>query len=406
MGADRSPGILQTTVIRKTSSCGVLQYLAGELSTKLAKPREEISHRVAILREANTGFGAQVKGNKELFDDYLPKNERVIDLPFPSSISQLAVEQERNSKPLLPHTDFVEPKIPQLRDPTQLDAVPPYDLQAAAAMAGQRLRAILRTIERANVRYVGIIATDARDVVYLTRLLQKECPNTRVFTTEPSSVLLNPDDAVYLRGMVVGSTYPLEPVTQYWAMTQVSPSRMIPFPTQGSQGYYNAILAQFERPDLMLGYHPPKPRQGTKSPGAFDRPPIWISIVGNGGRLVPVHCYSDIGSFYKDDNKTHPKIYQAGVTAAVRVAHPDVEVGDPDGKVSSPMSMPRFSIPVGLLMGSFGAVLALAAVIFALRKPWAWEKWASGPPADAGKSKSLSPPAAASKPNQSETPWL
>ena len=401
---------LETTVIPHDLVVrGILQYLTGDLSTKLDSRVKKITHRVAILREANTGFGAQTAqyGKNTLFGDYL--SDDVIDLPFPSSISQLAAEQDRNTKPLLPHTDFVEPKILQVPDATQLDAIPPYDPQAAAAMAGERLRAIMDTIERARVRYVGIVATDARDVVYLTRLLQKQCPNARVFTTEPSSVLMNPDDAVYLRGMVVGSTYPLEPSTQYWGMTQASPVRMIPFSTQGSQGYFNAIVAQFDRPDLMLGYHPPKPPQSAEHPEALARPPVWISIVGNGGRFVPVHCYSDFGTFYKDVDETHPKIYQAGVTEAVRDVHPEVNPGDPDRKVSSPMSLPKFGISVGLLLGALGAVLSLAAVIVTLAVPRAWEKWAFGPPkemAPSRKTDSRSSPAAAANSSESESVWL
>jgi hypothetical protein len=393
---------------------GVLLYLTGDRGTKLHEPKEKIAHQVAILREANTGFGAQANqygrrqdGKKGGGDDSGPTDssvfdafilEDVIDLPFPSSISQLAADQDHNTKPLLPNTNFVEPKIP-VRGLTQLDAVPPYDPQTAASTAGQRLRAILTTINGAGVRYVGIIATDARDVVFLTRLLQKECPNARVFTTEPSSVLLHPEDAVFLRGLVVGSTYPLAPGAQDWGRTSLSRSRMIPFPTQGSQGYYNAILAQADRPDLMLGYHPPKLPAGPIDSPALDHPPIWVSVVGNGGRLVPVHCYSNFGELYKPvavdrELPKHPTIYVAKLTDEVVKAYPQVKPDDLARQVSAPGSPPRFGIPVGLLLGALGAVVSLALVLVSLTVPWAWEKWAAGLPAVAQKS------------SESESPWL
>src|SRR5205823_6365524 len=135
---------------------------------------------VAILREANTAFGVRSKVSKDNgASTYDP-----IDLPFPISISQLAAHSHKNGKRglSLPHTDFVPKELP-VRDLNFLDAVPPYDPQAAASIASQALREILTTIDQARVRYVGIVATDARDVVFLTSLLRTECPNVMVFTT-------------------------------------------------------------------------------------------------------------------------------------------------------------------------------------------------------------------------------
>jgi hypothetical protein len=359
--------IVSTVIPHALVTQGVLRYLIGDPGTTLDKPDREkrIGDQIAILREANTGFGESAKSIP--FDGYV--TYPVIDLPFPSSISQLAVVQDQNAKPLLPRTDFVEPKLP-VRDLNQLDAVPPYDPDSAASTAGQRLRAIMTTITRARVRYVGIVSSDARDVVFLTRLLQKECPDARVFTAEPSSVLLHPEDAVYLRGMVVGSTYPLAPVAQYWAMTALSPTRMIPFSTQGSQGYYNAVLAQFGRPDLMLGYHPPS-ILGTS--GDVDRPPIWISVIGNDGRLVPVHCYTNYKSC-AETKSSSPQLYLAAATPEVIELH-----GQDDAKkVNQPAYSAMFGIPIGVLLGSFGAVVTLALVILALCVPQLWTHWAAG----------------------------
>ena len=80
---------------------------------------------------------------------------------------------------------------------------------AAATVAGEELRTIMAAINRARVRDVGILATDPRDVVFLNRVIRSQCPNVRVFTSETSLALTHPDDAYHLRGMVIGSTYPL-----------------------------------------------------------------------------------------------------------------------------------------------------------------------------------------------------
>lgn len=272
---------------------GVLRYLGGSRDARLNGPVDPIPHRVAILRESNTGFGAlagmawkdtQDKTSPEgaagkesvRYTLPLPEGEALLDLPFPISISQLPASLEVGKAGVsLPHTDFVEPRLP-VRDRSRFDAVPAYDPEAAASTAGQTLRAIMTTIDRARVRYVGILASDTRDVVFLNRLLQKECPSVRVFTTEPGIALLHPEEATRLRGMVVGSTYPLSPTAQFWGRGGLAPRQMLSFPTQGSQGYYNAVLAQCGRHDLMLGYHPPKlgeyePSAGDRADGA-DRP--------------------------------------------------------------------------------------------------------------------------------------
>jgi ABC-type multidrug transport system fused ATPase/permease subunit len=394
-----------TVIPNEVVTLGVLRYLAGCRHTNLDSQEAQahkIDDRVAILREANTGFGAQSKFSQSEFRrSKLSERDNPykvllghdpIDLPFPISISQLAAQ---GGKPavVLPRTDFVEPKLP-VRDLNHLDAVPPYDPESAASTAGHSLRAILTTIEQTRVRYVGIVATDARDVVFLTRLLRTQCPNVRVFTTEASVAFLHPEESVHLRGMVVGSTYPLAPVTQDWARTSLSPSEIVAFPTQSSQGYYNAVLAQFGRHDLMLGYHPPlisnddhrqdqirRKKSNEDLTGElakeFDRPPIWISVVGQGGRLVPVHCYTEY------DDRRSP-VVRSRVTPEVVKAYDDKAedvrpprrpvVGDP----LAPAHRPVVFVPVGVLLRSVGSVGALAVVILALAVPWFWRKGAAG----------------------------
>lgn len=104
------------------------------------------------------------------------------------SIHRLQSNPDENSKNIvtLPQTGFVEPR---LSSENRLDMIAPFDTESAAASAGVSLRIILETINRASVRYVGIVASDLRDVVFLNRWVRKSCPDVRVFTTEPSIVL-------------------------------------------------------------------------------------------------------------------------------------------------------------------------------------------------------------------------
>ncbi len=328
-----------------------------------------VHDRVAFLTEANTGFGARARRwvmqrNSSLTAYF---SQPLIDLPFPLSISQLHAEQERAAKPVLPQTGFVGPRLP-IRDLTRLDAIPPYDPESATATAGQCLRMILTAIERAHVRYVGIVATDTRDVVFLNHMIRKECPNVRVFTTGSSIALLQPDDAYHLRGMVVGSTYPLAPITQYWARTSAGPSRVTPFPTEASQGYYNAVLAHHRAYGQMLGYHPPRVRDDA----TLDRPPIWISVVGHSGRLVPVHCYTEYDE--SDANEESPKVFR---TSPPEKFVPPLRPKEAKA-VAEPAIKPVVGVPLSILLGSLAAVAALATVILALTVPHVWQVVAAG----------------------------
>jgi hypothetical protein len=357
---------LQTTVVPNVLvTKAVFTYLSGHRGLDLSKT-PLVPGRVAILREANTVFG--LAWNQQNQDDLLDwVEEGVIDIPFPLSIAQLQVEagQLLGQGPGagLPRTEFVEPHMPIAKE-AQAGVPEPYDPLAAASTAGQSLRTILLTIQRARVRYVGIVATDIRDVVFLNRLIRRECPDVRVFTTEPSIALTHPDDAYDLRGMIVGSTYPLHPVTQYWSRNKDNPNSLIPFPDQGSQGYYNAVLAQFgtkEDRERMLDYRPP----GLKEFETKEKhPPIWISVV-SGGRLIPVHCYTDF-SFKADA----PEIDKAKA--------PEIDFAS--GPTNS-ASTPLFPISLGVVLASWAAAVALAIALTIVTVDWSgrWRVLEVGP---------------------------
>jgi hypothetical protein len=371
---------LRTTVIpNELLTRAVLCYLAGNPSTYLEENNDRITKRVAILRESNTPFGAEradaTKAEKESdVENYSPvpwPKEGVIDLPFPLSISRLNVDVAGPGA-RLPPTEFVEPRL-QVRDLPQVGLPEPYDPASATTTAGESLRSILTTIARARVRYVGIVATDSRDVVYLNRLIRQQCPHVRVFTTEPSIALTHPDEAYHLRGMVVGSTYPLHPITQYWARLQGIPDRrmIIPFPNQGSEGYYNAVLAHFGECDKMLDYRPP----GLANIPAkwCNRPPIWISIVGQGGRLTPVHCFTN----YEMNEEDNPLLVPGKTPVGTRPS-PFCEFFCHELPEKGARPWPVAWVSVGVMLASLAAIGALAIVILALTVPALWRKWAGG----------------------------
>ncbi|MDB5312249.1 MAG: hypothetical protein JWO38_6451 [Gemmataceae bacterium] len=409
---------IQATVVPdRLVTRAVLAYLAGYRGTDLdAFDAAPLTDRVAVLRETNTVLGARSNPDRTKVREEQAKEaakaagggpatqpvhswDEVIDLPFPISVSQLNAKYEKTApaRPWsgLPQTDFTEPRLP-VREGTQVDGIAPYDPEAAVTVAGQTLRSILATIERARARYVGIVATDARDVVFLNKLIRQECPNVRVFTTEPSVAMTHPEDAYHLRGTVVGSTYPLSQSAAWWTTPLGAyaradgrevdlPNRRLPFPTQASQGYYNAVLVQFGEHTSMIGYQPPFPG-GAALPG---RPPIWVSVVGQGGTFLPVHCYTRY-----DDRvpKVDPDRGPASFLPDPYVV--EAKLPEPAAGEYGPHLPRSFTVPLGGLLTQLAAVVWVGLAILVLLPPpavrprrgpdrwtlstWCWRDWAAG----------------------------
>ncbi|QJW94105.1 hypothetical protein [Frigoriglobus tundricola] len=362
---DKWHPIRATVIANDVVMEAILKYLsrsgdAADLSKK---------DRVAILRESNTGFGSNVRPTKRAAEAaFGPAPEGVprhrlwigsdgLDIPFPLSVWRLQAGEGKDAHPPisagLTSRDFTEPRLPT-PDSTRPDGVQPYDPDAAKTTAGEQLRAIMTAINRARVRYVGIIATDPRDVVFLCKLIRTQCADVRVFTTETSVALAHPDDAYYLRGMVVGSTYPLYLPAEQWSAS-TGDRRRLPFSSQGAQGYYNAALALADKPDLMIGYRPP---QFLNRDGEERRPPVWINVIGEGGTIVPVSCemlsLTESSVLWEDDG-------------AARADGP---------------GRPVISVPIGVLLAQLAAVGALIMVIVLL---WPskngdarWYRWLAG----------------------------
>src|SRR5207244_8550669 len=100
---------------------------------------------------------------------------------------------------------------------------------------------IIDTIKRERVRVVGLIATDARDKLFLAQQISQFAPGVMLFTLESDLLFVHPDYNKYVRGMIVASSYPLFAQSQTWTMPGDAPRRQ-QFATTNSDGVYNALL--------------------------------------------------------------------------------------------------------------------------------------------------------------------
>jgi hypothetical protein len=332
-----------TVVPTRSVVTAVLRYLARRDGCRADEPVgsnvvASLPGKVAILAESNTGFGKVFTG--------INRPEELLLLRFPLHISRAKNEytqafRQKDEKAGLRPADSL---IPSTFDEGNRSAegVPSQGGATTAAVNAQVLANILATVAREQCRYVGVVASDTRDKLFLVRLIREYCPDVHVFVTDADQLLLHPDYRYYMRGVVVGSTYPLMPQNQRW----VSPDagERILFPTSGAQGYYNAALMHLGKHDQLLEYAPPRFAAAELGPAgekALRRPPIWISTVSPNGTLVPLQVFTDY-----DDPAGDVRLNPAPAA----------------GGVPAPLGYPGALLPVGLALLAFWAFLAYQAL--------------------------------------------
>jgi hypothetical protein len=253
--------------------------------------------RVALLTEGNTAYGSSLSGAirpKTVAKCSTQIVQSVTNLPFPLHISRLRSELERarqerqqSSQQQTPNQEFSQ----TLPLPTEDDSEDAKDSIAPASQldissSELMLSNLLSTISREQINYVGIAATDVRDVIFLAREIREHSPSTVIFTLNGDLLFAHPEANPNTRGMLVVTPYPLFPLNQLW-MSPTDPdnpdktgSRRILFPDQGSEGVYNAMLSLLGNDAELLEYGSPFKSWIAGDPKV---PPLWIVAVGRDG---------------------------------------------------------------------------------------------------------------------------
>ncbi len=280
-----TPTVLNATLryLARRDACSADEWIGAKISNR-------VNEKVAILTESSTSFGQQFAA--------LAKDEQLVYLRFPLHISCVKTEftQALHKKEEQLGIKHDEGLLRSTFDDSvnTSEGIPAQGGQATTAANGQVLSNILATIARENCRYVGILATDARDKLFLIRLIREYCPDVHVFITETDQLLLHPDSRYHMRGVIIGSTYPLVGANQRWVRPNV-PERVL-FPSSAAQGCYNAALIHMGLQSRLLEYRAPT-FVTSDDPQTEDlasrRPPIWISVVAPDGSFVPLQVFTN-----------------------------------------------------------------------------------------------------------------
>ena len=294
--------------------------------------------KIAILREANTAYGQSSQQQEEKtsglqtqenYDESLspqaieqlmkgiaqdrqpqcpdpkPKtnpDDKVLELPFPLHVSQLrtASEKARSSGaggagrmgPSFNFSGIRRPLLPFLLDDGEEsgDTIPLFSKLQTASLE-QEFSKLLEQIGRERVRYVGIISSDVKDIIFLVTEIRKHCPNAMVFNFFGDVLYLRPEVNVDLRGTFVVTPYPLFGANQFWSYPNGGDRTRFQFPTHVTEGAYNATLALLGLSEYMLEYGDPfeDPKEIETIPTR--KPALWVSIVGRDS-FMPVKLLS------------------------------------------------------------------------------------------------------------------
>ncbi len=279
----------------------LLEHL--DLGSRLPNGQFTFKGDFAVLYESNTTFGQRAAGPS---DRHKGSGTGPTFFPFPLHVSEVrsAYNKTTNStrETALRLPSFGS-KLPARADDGNYprDVEPSLDSPWTAVTSERLLGEMLETISRERFRYVFIVATDVRDQLFLAGLVRQHCPESRLVFTNSDLLFTHPDYSADLRGSLVGSSYPIYDRNQRWSFPFRGAERRFFFPGPGEQGCYNAVLALLDRESSgdLIEYGPPflasvcsadadKLSQDlSKGPIDRRRPPVWISIIGQGG-LYPL----------------------------------------------------------------------------------------------------------------------
>jgi hypothetical protein len=266
----------------------------------------------AVLHESNTGYGAAVKaaihpleaethpgshahskpadGTEATAD----KGPRSLRMPFPLHISDIRNAYNKDETKQPPNIPSLPSFAARLRIPgNELgepdDTEPSLTPLMTAATTERLLKEMLSTITRERIKYVAILATEFKDKVFLSALLRDYCPDVQLVFSGSDLMLTHPDYRAALQGALVVSSYPLYSKNTEWSYPAHGKRQRLFVPSEMELGVYNAAVLLLAGPDSrkysgkLAEYGLPFQATGPQ------RPPVWISILGQDGPH-PLHC--------------------------------------------------------------------------------------------------------------------
>jgi hypothetical protein len=203
-----------------------------------ARNKASIEH-IAVLSESGTSYGQDIAEQA--------KGSKILHFSYPMEISRLrnAYGNDPELEALQAATGDAQPRQGlqiQMKDEHESeDNIPTFSTELRPVAQEAAVLSVMAAIARSQVEYVGIVASDILDSVFLGRLLKQHCPNTRAFILDADLIYGHVSQNNAFDGMLMATTYPLfhSPVEadapqfssaveegEYWATISLIPGVM------------------------------------------------------------------------------------------------------------------------------------------------------------------------------------
>jgi hypothetical protein len=246
-------------------------------------------HKAALLVERDTAYGSYFSG---LSTDSRPNDllAKVTKLSFPSGLFALRNAWEASTSFAPPPAIAGNPQaiatpktaldVSLADQRTPVDVVPELS-PLTARIYDMAIADLLRQISREGYSYIGILATDVKDQLFLAEQIRRSAPSVILFVADNNLLYVHPQYNTTTFGMLTISSYPL--VTE-GRLPVASPSVFDPrvrrqFASERQEGTYFAVRT-------LLGQPPASP------------PAVWITASGNDAmwplaKIIPAQAPED-----------------------------------------------------------------------------------------------------------------
>lgn len=264
-GKLESAGI-KLTFTRTVADDDTLQVKAYELlERRLGWDLDEI----ALITEFDTKYGESFQSSR-----FPP-----MVVQFPSNLSHIRTAREKLGLDRDPGSSETPGTARKSLDLSLADHDEPVDVvpqlsELSTQVNDMALASLLRGIS--GKHYIGILATDIQDRLFLAEQVHSFCPDAVVFTFDNHLLDAHPKVSRSMDGTLVLSSYPL-----YRSNAENAESALSQFTSEFQQGIYLAALR-------LLGEQQPEPSR------------VWLTAVGN-GEMWPIAVRSAVPGPWKPE---------------------------------------------------------------------------------------------------------
>jgi hypothetical protein len=122
-----------------------------------------------------------------------------------------------------------------LRDPSGVDSIPDFSREHTPVSQEAQLMTIGRQLQRYRSQFIGIVASNILDQIFLAQFLHRACPDARLVFFESDLLMVREVDNVPFIGSITITPYSLIGLA-----SALGPRRA--YPDSVSEAYYNAVV--------------------------------------------------------------------------------------------------------------------------------------------------------------------